>query len=292
VYVRHLGNRLTVALMLAPALIVILTLFVGGLALGMAQSLGYLPFIGRNSVSLDAYVTMVMNPAFLQSLVLTLCVSVLTTLLTVILAVVTALTLRRRFRGKRIITYVYQIPLTIPHLVVAVGILMLVSQSGLVARVAYHLNIIADPSEFPALVYDDWGIGIMLVYLWKQVPFIGLVVLAVLQSVGADYEELARSLGAGRWQAFRHVLVPLIVPGIVPASIIIFAYVFGSFEVPFLLGKSFPTMLSVLSYRLYVDVDLHARPQAMAISMFIAGFVLLLVLVYRKITNVLFRKEG
>jgi putative spermidine/putrescine transport system permease protein len=290
--VRHLGNRLTVALMLAPALIVILTLFVGGLALGMAQSLGYLPFIGRNSVSLDAYVTMVMNPAFLQSLVLTLCVSVLTTLLTVILAVVTALTLRRRFRGKRIITYVYQIPLTIPHLVVAVGILMLVSQSGLVARVAYHLNIIADPSEFPALVYDDWGIGIMLVYLWKQVPFIGLVVLAVLQSVGADYEELARSLGAGRWQAFRHVLVPLIVPGIVPASIIIFAYVFGSFEVPFLLGKSFPTMLSVLSYRLYVDVDLHARPQAMAISMFIAGFVLLLVLVYRKITNVLFRKEG
>ncbi len=289
---RHLGNRLTVALMLAPALIVILTLFVGGLALGMAQSLGYLPFIGRNSVSLDAYVTMVMNPAFLQSLVLTLCVSVLTTLLTVILAVVTALTLRRRFRGKRIITYVYQIPLTIPHLVVAVGILMLVSQSGLVARVAYHLNIIADPSEFPALVYDDWGIGIMLVYLWKQVPFIGLVVLAVLQSVGADYEELARSLGAGRWQAFRHVLVPLIVPGIVPASIIIFAYVFGSFEVPFLLGKSFPTMLSVLSYRLYVDVDLHARPQAMAISMFIAGFVLLLVLVYRKITNVLFRKEG
>lgn len=288
---RRFGNRLTVALMLAPALIVILTLFLGGLALGMAQSLGYLPFIGRHQVSLDAYAAMVMNPAFLQSLVLTLCVSVLTTLLTVILAVVTALTLRRRFRGKRIITYLYQIPLTIPHLVVAVGILMLVSQSGLVARIAYHLNIIGDPSQFPALVYDDWGIGIVLVYLWKQVPFIGLVVLAVLQSVGEDYEELARSLGAGRWQAFRHVLVPLIVPGIVPASIIIFAYVFGSFEVPFLLGKSFPTMLSVLSYRLYVDVDLHARPQAMAISMFIAGFVLLLVVVYRKITNVIFRKE-
>jgi putative spermidine/putrescine transport system permease protein len=278
--------------MLAPALIVILTLFVGGLALGMAQSLGYLPFIDQHRVSLDAYAAMIMNPAFLQSLVLTLCVSVLTTLLTVILAVATALTLRQQFRGKRIITYVYQIPLTIPHLVVAVGILMLVSQSGLAARVAYHLNIIADPSEFPALVYDDWGIGIVLVYLWKQVPFIGLVVLAVLQSVGQDYEELARSLGAGRWQTFWHVLVPLIVPGIVPASIIIFAYVFGSFEVPFLLGKSFPTMLSVLSYRLYVDVDLHARPQAMAISMFIAGFVLLLVLAYRKITNAIFRREG
>ena len=125
-------------------------------------------------------------------------------------------------------------------------------------------------------------VGVILVYLWKQIPFIGLIVLAVLQSIGNNYEELSRSLGANRWQAFRYVLLPLIIPGILPASIICFAYAFGSYEVPYLLGKTFPTMLSVLSYRFYVDVDLDARPEAMAISIFIAVFVTILVVFYHK----------
>jgi putative spermidine/putrescine transport system permease protein len=135
------------------------------------------------------------------------------------------------------------------------------------------------------MVHDDWGIAIILVYMWKQVPFIGLIALAVLQSIGADYEQLARSLGATPRQTLRHVLVPLVGPALVPASIIIFAFTFGSFEVPFLLGKTFPSMLSVFAYRLYVDVDLAARPQAMATSIFIALCVLSLVYLYRLATR-------
>jgi putative spermidine/putrescine transport system permease protein len=82
------------------------------------------------------------------------------------------------------------------------------------------------------------------------------------------------------------------VPGILPGSIIIFAYTFSSFEVPFLLGKSYPAMLSVLSYRLYIDVDLDARPQAMAMSILIALFVLVLVVLYRRVSQRLIRSVG
>ena len=150
---------------------------------------------------------------------------------------------------------------------------------------ALHLGLISEQADFPILVHDDWGVGIILVYLWKQVPFIGLIALAVLQSIGEDYEELARSLGATGWQRFRHVLFPLMLPGLIPGSIVIFAFVFGSFEVPYLMGESFPTMLSVLSYRLYIDTDLALRPQAMAVSVIIALVVLLMVGIYQRLTQ-------
>jgi len=271
--------------MLAPALVVIGFIFAGGLVLGLSQSLGYMPIIGERGFSLRAYAELVARPGFARSLGLTIFVSVASTVAAVALAVVTALTLRKRFRGKKLVSFVYQLPLTVPHLVIAVGFLLLISQSGLLARAAHALGWIRESSQFPILVFDDLGIGIILVYVWKEVPFIGLIALAVLQSLGEDYEEQARTLGAGRWQTFRHVLLPLILPGILPGSIIIFAYVFGAFEVPYLLGKSFPSMLSVLSYRLYIDVDLNARPQAMAMSILIALFVLLLVTAYRRLTR-------
>ena len=71
---------------------------------------------------------------------------------------------------------------------------------------AFHIGLIARPGEFPALVFDPWAIGIILQYVWKEVPFIGVIVLAQMQALGTDYESVARSLGANRWQAFRHVL--------------------------------------------------------------------------------------
>lgn len=278
-------RRLSVVLMLGPALAVLLALFAGGLALGLTQSFGYFPVIGMTDFSLEAYRQVLTRPGFTRSLGLTVFVSVVTTSLTVVFGFATALALRRRFRGKRFATFVYQLPLTMPYLVVAVGMMMLVSQSGLLARLLHQVGIIAVPSDFPAVVHDDWGVAIILVYMWKQIPFIGLIALAVLQSIGADYEQLARSLGATPLQTLRHVLIPLVAPGLVPASIIIFAFTFGSFEVPFLLGKSFPSMLAVFAYRLYIDVDLAARPQAMATSMFIAVFVLFLVYLYRLATR-------
>ena len=282
-------NGLAIFVLLAPALVVILVLFAGGLALGFSQSLGYMPIIGAYGFSLHAYLELLRSPGFLPSLLLTIFVSVTATGIAVTLAVITALTLRKHFVGKKLVSFLYQFPLTIPHLVVAVGMMMLVSQSGLLARAAYRVGLIGDSSQFPILVFDDLGIAIILVYVWKEVPFIGLIALAVLQSIGNDYEEQARTLGADSWQTFRHVLLPLIVPGILPGSIIIFAYTFSSFEVPFLLGKSYPAMLSVLSYRLYINVDLDARPQAMAMSILIAFFVLTLVVLYRRVSQRLVR---
>ncbi len=131
------------------------------------------------------------------------------------------------------------------------------------------LGLIGEPKEFPALLYDRYSAGIIITYVWKEVPFIALVVLASLRGVAADLEDVARTLGAGAWQRFWYVVFPVISPGIVAASLIVFAFTFGAFEVPYLLGKTYPTTLPVTAYNEYRDIDLDSRPTAMAINVLI-----------------------
>ncbi len=255
-------------MLLAPALLVIGLLFSGGIVAALVQSLGYMPAVGQTEISLAAYREVLGDKDFLNSLVLTLYVAGASTGISTVLAVLAALALRRS--SGRISTVVFQLPITIPHLVAAVGIALVVSQTGLGARLAAALGLIGEPREFPALLYDRYSIGIILTYVWKEMPFIALVVLASLRGVVGELEEVARTLGASAWQRFWYVIFPVIAPGIVAASLIVFAFTFGAFEIPFLLGKSYPTILPVMAYNEYRDLDLAARPVAMAINVLIA----------------------
>ena len=284
------AERLSISVLLAPAVAVIVLLFLGGLASGFLRSLNYFPLIGLNDFNFDAYFAIFTDNGFLQSLVLTFHIAFTSTLIASILAVASALLLRPAFRGKRIVHFFFSLNLTIPHLVGAIGVLYLFQNSGLVSRILTGLDIIQRPADFPAMVFDPWAIGIIIQYVWKEIPFIGVIVLAILLSVGEDYESVARSLGANRWQAFRQVTLPLIMPGVVSASVIVFAFTFGAFEIPYLLGRTFPAALPVLAYQSYTDVDLAARPQAMAMAMVIAFISTLLIMAYMKLSRVYIRE--
>ena len=263
-----MGGRLKIALLLAPAVVVIGALFVGGLGVALAQSLGYVPAIGMTELNLEAYREILSDDGLLDSLLLTFYVAGASTGISTVLAVLAALALRRS--NGRISAVVFQLPITIPHLVAAVGIALVVGQTGLGARLAAALGLIGEPGEFPALLYDRYSLGIVLTYVWKEVPFIALVVLASLRGVAAELEDVARTLGAGAWQRFWYVVFPVISPSIVAASLLVFAFTFGAFEVPYLLGKSYPTILPVVAYDEYRDIDLASRPTAMAINILIA----------------------
>ncbi len=279
------AQRLTIALLLTPAILVILLLFMGGLITGFLRSLGYFPLIGLNDFNFAAYTTIFTDNGFIRSFILTFHIAFTSTLIASILAVASAMLLRPAFRGKRFVQFIFSLNLTIPHLVGAVGVLYLFSGSGLVSRLATGAGLIESPAGFPAMVNDPWAIGIIIQYVWKEIPFIGVIVLAILLSVGEDYESVARSLGANRWQAFRNVTLPLIMPGVVSASVIVFAFTFGAFEIPWLLGSTFPKALPVLAFESYTDVDLAARPQAMAMAMVIAVMSSLMILAYMKVSR-------
>jgi putative spermidine/putrescine transport system permease protein len=286
-----LRERLRVPIMLTPALLVVIVLFMGGLIMGLMQSFGYMPIIGKTDFNLDAYINIFTDESFLRSLALTCWIGFTSSILSTILAIIAALVLRQSLWGKRLVTFIFQLNVPVPHIVGAIGIIFLFSQSGLLSRVTYLLGWTQAPADFPAMVYDKWAIGIILEYLWKTTAFTGVILLAVLQSIGEDYEDVARTLGANGWQRLRHVIIPLIMPGILRSSILVFAFTFGAFEIPFLLGQRFPRALPVLSFEYYHDVDLGFRQEAMATSMIIAGMITILILVYMKLTETYVRSD-
>jgi putative spermidine/putrescine transport system permease protein len=278
-----LGGRLKIALLLAPALVVIGILFAGGLVSAVVQSVGYMPAIGQTRVSLDAYREVLSGGDFLDSFLLTVYIAGVSTAVSTVLAVLAAMTLRRS--SGRLSAVVFQLPITIPHLLAAVGIALVVSQTGLGARLAAALGLIGQPREFPALLYDRYSAGIILTYVWKEVPFVALVVLAALRGVAGELEDVARTLGANTWQRFWYVVFPVISPGIVAASLLVFAFTFGAFEVPYLLGRTYPTILPVMAYNEYKDVELSARPVAMAINVLISLFTAIFAALYLRLAR-------
>ncbi|MFP4636648.1 MAG: ABC transporter permease [Nitriliruptoraceae bacterium] len=254
---------------LTPALVLIGTLFGTAVVLAVTRSLGTGPSGDEGGATLAAYRRLVADPEFLPSLALTAHVAITSTALAVLLGVGAALVLRRVGRGSRWLTTLFQLNLPVPHVVGAVAILALLGQSGLLSRVATRLGAVEGPAAFPALVFDPYAIGVVAQYVWKEVPFVGIVALAILHAVGDDLDDAARTLGAGPWQRLRHVTLPVLLPGVFAAAIVVFAFAFGAFEVPLLLGRSFPAVLPVLAHRRYTDIDLDARPEAMAISVVI-----------------------
>jgi putative spermidine/putrescine transport system permease protein len=272
-------------LLLSPALLVIVVLFLGGLSFGVAESLGYLPLIGKYALSLDAYTTMLNDPAFISSLVLSLWIAFASTTISATLAIAAALFLRQTTVGHRLGTYLFQLNLSIPHIVGAVAMLVLLAQSGLISRTTHAFGLTVDTASFPVIVNDRLAIGIICEYVWKEVPFIGVVVLAALSAGVAEYEDLARTLGAGRWSRIRWIVLPFIMPGVLSTSIIVFAFSFGSYEVPYLLGQPYPAALPVQAYLAYTNVDLNSRAEAQAINVVIAIIVTVLILAYMWISE-------
>jgi putative spermidine/putrescine transport system permease protein len=278
-------ERLRIFLLLAPAMTIIVVLFFGGLLVGLIRSFNYMPVIGLTEPNIDAYRAVFTDPEFYRSFLLTFHIAFTSTVISAVIAIGAALLLRRTFFGKSLINFLFQLNLTVPHIVGAIGILYLFSQSGSFARLSYATGLIAKPAEFPAMVYDPYAIGIIMAYVWKEVPFIGVIVLANMQALGQDYESVARSLGASKWQSFRYVLLPLIFPGVLSASVMVFAFTFGAYEIPALLGASHPQALPVMAYKNYTDVDLAARPEAMAMAIIIAVLSAVMIVVYTRATR-------
>ena len=273
-------------LLLAPASLVLLVLFAGGVVLALTQSLGFFAPIGEHTFTLTHYSDMLRNGEFQLSLFLTVSVAAIATLLSAAIGVGLALSLRRIAARWPVLNAVVQVPIAVPHLVMAVLLLNVISQSGLLARIAYAAGLLASPNEFPVLVNDRYATGIIAAYVLKESPFIAVVALAMLARIGGDYEALAATLGASRWQRFRHVTFPLLAPAVVSSSVIVFAFIFGAFEVPFLLGRSYPSMLGVVAQRRFTGIDLSERPDAIALSVLMSIITAALVWAYLKFAGI------
>lgn len=269
-------------LLLLPAIGLIGLLFGGGLVLAFLQSIGLIGLLSAGQVTLAAYQKALTNPEFLRSLGLSFYLAIVATGLSTLLSIGLALLLRTAGRWA---SFACQVTLPIPHLVGVAGMLLLLSPSGFISRLFYAIGWIQSDQEFPLLVNDPFNLGVIGEFLWKEVPFITLILLAVLRSLNPAYEMQARALGANPWQCFWNVTLPMLKPGILSSSLIVFGYIFSSFEVPFLLGATRPRPLPVLVYRSFSDTDLSHRPEAVALGLILAMVSMGLMGVYLWLTS-------
>lgn len=202
------------------------------------------------------------EPAVWTGLLWSLWIATASTAVAAAAAVVVAAQFRSGAAADRIARLFAVLPLPIPHLAAAVAGLLLLGQSGLLARLLASLGLLTGPGDMPALVYDRSGLGLILTLAWKEFSFLALVAFSVIATRGDRLEEVARTLGARPLAVFRRVTWPLLWRGLLPAVVAVFVFVASTYEAAAVLAPSDPLALPLLTLERYTDADLARRGDA------------------------------
>lgn len=232
----------------------------------LIQSLGVIPAFGLEQPTLQYYREVLTSGDFLTAVSVSLRIALWSAAVATVLGVAVAMALIRCRRARGGMLYAVRIPILVPHAVVAVFVTQIFSQTGLIARLGYALGLIQDNAQFPQLLYTSGYWGAILAYLWKEIPFVAYFVLAFLSGIRGTLGEAAENLGASPFRSFFHVTLPLSIPVIAQAFLIIFIFAFGGYELPLLLGPTVPKALPVQAYLSYTSPDLLERPLTMAMN--------------------------
>jgi len=286
----RIRQRLTPYALLLPFLLIMGFIFAGGLIQAVVQSLGYLPEFGMDELTLGSYRRVLTDFRFTSSLQYTFYIALTSSVLSVILGVFAAFLVHKTGRGNKLSFTFYRVPILIPHIVVIIMIFHICFQTGIISRFAYNLGLIGSANDFPLLIYDRGGAGILLVYLYKQVPFVALMVFSISRNLDRKYYQIAENLGATPFQIMMRITLPLLAPTILSAFLITFAFGFGAFEVPYLLSSPARHTLPVLAFLDYRSPVLADRPAAMAINVIISVLSLFMIWLYVRAMGLLDRR--
>ena len=159
------------------------------------------------------------------------------------------------------------LPMAVPPLVAALLSVHMLGNAGLLSRLAHAAGVVARPEDFPTLLYTSVGLGIVVTHMTLVTPFLLLLLdrLARHESV-AELEQVARTLGASRWQAWQRVSLPVLMRASAPVLSVYFVVLMGAYEVPLLVGAQYPSMIAVLIQRRFSQFDMGTRPEAYVLA--------------------------
>ena len=258
-------NKKTPYILIAP-IVLLGVLFIFGVTNGIVQSLGYIPAFNMTNLTLNYYIEIFKSPTFLESLKTSLQISLISSILAVILgtALTAALVNTEHTSGK--VLQIIKLAILIPHTIVAIFSISILSQNALIARFLYKLGLISTQADFPLLLYSKSNLGIILGYIWKEIPFVSFFSVLLMSSVDKTLGQASENLGVSKLKSFFYITLPLSMPAIKKAFLIILTFSFGAYDLPFLLGATMPRALPVQAYIEYTHPDLTHRPFAMAMN--------------------------
>lgn len=234
-------DRVLTFLLLLPGAGYIAFFITSSIVVTILQSFGLFSITGVSRFTLEHW-KILATKEVMDSLFFSLKMGVWSSLGTVIFAFPLALFLRKPSPGKGILGSLIKIPLFIPALVAAFLIVNLISYHGLVNEMLMLLGLIREPLR---MLNDEQGIGVIFIQIWKNLPFVLLILSASLAGIRDDIIDAAKNLGAGRFSLLRDIYIPLTMPGILVSMILMFIKAFGDFPITSVAGPNYPPSLAL-----------------------------------------------
>jgi multiple sugar transport system permease protein len=198
--------------------------------------------------------------------------------------------LSKDFAGRRYVRWAVLVPWA-ASLVITARLFTLIYDyyHGILGELLVRLHVVEEPVDF--LGDDRWTMASMVaVGVFVSLPFTAYVLLAGLQGIPGDVHEAARVDGAGPWQHYRYVTLPLLRPAIAVATVLNIIYVFNSFPIVYTLSERTPgfgndTTITFM-YKLAFKSSERDVGMSAAAGVFNVLLILAVVLVYLRVTRV------
>lgn len=209
----------------------------------------------------DWYISLFDNRNVMEALMNSLTVAVVSTIISTMLGTAAALGLRNLGRrGRSGMNGLLYLPVIIPDIIMGLSLLVLFSQ----------LNIPLGKTT------------VMIAHITFSISYVYVVVNARLSGMGKQLDEAAQDLGATPWQAFRHVTLPQIAPGIISGALIAFTLSLDDFMVSFFVAGPSSTTLPIY---IYAQVKRGISPEINALCTILILVSITLILLAQYILN-------
>lgn len=202
----------------------------------------------------------------------TLAIVLLSSALVAVLSVAIGgyLTLGENRVAVTLLRWLYRWPLFIPFIVAAQMMRSFLAKNGLMNNLLIGGGVI-EPLQAASLL--DWR-GVVVTFVWKQTPFVALMVAGAMASLDRSTIEAARDLGAGRLRILAEIVVPQVRPTLVVGLILSFVTMLSVMSVPMMINPNSPTMITVdMAYRINAHGDYGVANALGFVSYAMAGLV-------------------
>jgi putative spermidine/putrescine transport system permease protein len=173
-------------------------------------------------------------------------------------------------RAVATLRWLYRWPLFIPFVVAGQLMRTFLAKNGMMNNTLVALGVL-EPLQ--AQSFLDWR-GIVVTFVWKQTPFVALLVAGAMASLDRATIEAARNLGAGRLRILLEIVVPQVRQTLVVGLILSFVIMMSVLSVPLMINAETPTMLTVdMAFRINAYADYGVANALGFISYLMTGVV-------------------
>jgi len=236
-------SRVLSLALIAPALLMLLALFVYPLGFSLISA-----FTDRaGTVTLENFSKSF--ELYSRDMTFTVVIIAISSLLIGVVSVAIGgyITLGNSPTAIRILAWLYRWPLFIPFIVAAQCQRTFLAKNGLMNNSLIGLGLLG-PEDTQSFL--DWR-GIIITFVWKQMPFVTLMVAGAMASIDRSTIDAARNLGARRLRILVEIVVPQVRPTLVVGLILSFVTMMSVLSVPLMISGGTPTMLTVdMAYRI------------------------------------------